>query len=186
MEIVLIRHGQPDYTPCDERGFIGHGRSLAPLSPLGVSQAEAAGEHPALEGVELIVASPLTRALQTAAIISRKSGIPLTVEVDLREWEPDLTYQYGSSEESFALHRDFGACKGEFPAGETRRWETISSIIRRIDPVFRRYMEQGYQKIFVVAHGGVIRRLTGDAEVICCQPYTVEYNGDYPYFGWVE
>lgn len=186
MEIVPIRHGQPDYTPCDERGFIGHGRSLAPLSPLGVSQAEAAGEHPALEGVELMVASPLTRAMQTAAIISRKSGIPLTVEVDLREWEPDLTYQFGSSEECFALSRDFWACKGEFPAGETRRWETISSIIKRIDPLFSRYMEQGFQKIAVVAHGGVIRRLTGDAEVICCQPYSVEYNGDYPYFGWVE
>ncbi len=182
----MIRHGEPDYTPCDERGFIGHGRSLAPLSDKGVAQAEAAGEHPALEGVELIVASPLTRALQTAAIISRKSSIPLTVEVDLREWEPDLTYQYGSSEESFALHRDFWACKGEYPEGESRPWETIAAIIARVDPVLRRYTEQGYRKIAVVAHGGVIRRLTGDAIVECCRPYSVEYHGDYPYYGWVE
>lgn len=118
MEIVLIRHGQPDYTPCDERGFIGHGRSLAPLSPLGVSQAEKTGKDPALKDVKLIVSSPLTRALQTAAIISRETGIPLTVEVDLREWEPDVTYQFGSAKEVFALSKDFRVCRGEYPPGE--------------------------------------------------------------------
>ena len=25
MEIVLIRHAEPDYTPCDRRGFIARG-----------------------------------------------------------------------------------------------------------------------------------------------------------------
>lgn len=40
MEIIFIRHGEPDYAPCDERGFIGHGRALAPLSARGITQAE--------------------------------------------------------------------------------------------------------------------------------------------------
>ena len=47
-------------------------------------------------------------------------------------------------------------------------------------------MEQGYHKIAVVAHGGVIRRLTGEAKVEYCRPCSVEYKGDYPYFGWVD
>lgn len=186
MKIVLIRHGKPDYAPVDARGFIGHGRALAPLTEEGVHQAEAAADHPALADAQLIVASPYTRALQTAAIISRKTGIPLTVEIDLREWEPDQTYQYGSSAESDALHRDFWAYKGEYPDGETRKWETISQIIRRIDPVLHKYWAAGYEKIAVVAHGGVIRRLTGQGIVPHCAPETVEYNGSYDYHGWVE
>ncbi|MBQ8556157.1 MAG: histidine phosphatase family protein [Clostridia bacterium] len=186
MQIVLIRHGKPDYTPVDERGFIGHGRSLAPLTEEGVRQAEAAADSPEMQGVQLIVASPLTRALQTAAIISRKTGIPLTVEIDLREWEPDLTYQYKTSEESFALHQDFWACKGVYPPGETRRWESVDDIIRRTDPVYRKYYDHGYERIAVVAHGGVIRRLTGKGIVHYAAPETVEYNGSFDYSAWVD
>lgn len=186
MQIVLIRHGKPDYAPVDERGFIGHGRSLAPLTEEGVRQAEAAASSTQLDDVELIVVSPLTRALQTAAIISRNTGIPLTVEVDLREWEPDLTYQYGTSEESFALHQDFWQCRGEYPEGEKRRWEPIHAIVQRIDPVYRRYFEAGYKKIAVVAHGGIIRRMTGKGIVPYAAPETVEYNGSFAYYGWVD
>ena len=134
----------------------------------------------------MIVASPYTRALQTAAIISRKTGIPLTVEVDLWEWEPDLTYQYKTSEESFALHQDFWQCSGEYPADEPRKWEPINAIIARIDPVYRKYYDAGYEKIAVVAHGGVIRRLTGKGIVPYCSPETVEYNGHFDYHGWVD
>lgn len=186
MKIVLIRHGKPDYASVDERGFIGHGRSLAPLAEEGSAQAEAAADSPELAEVQLIVASPYTRALQTAAIISRKTGIPLTVEVDLREWEPDRTYQFKGNEESMALHQDFWVCKGEYPTGETRKWEPIADIIKRIDPVFRKYYEAGYERIAVVAHGGVIRRLTGQGRVEYCSPETVEYNGSYSYHGWTE
>ena len=30
MEMILIRHGEPDYSPCEKRGFIGQGHDLAP------------------------------------------------------------------------------------------------------------------------------------------------------------
>lgn len=185
MEIVLIRHGEPDYTPCDERGFIGQGRAMAPLTPLGVRQAEEAAEDPLLEGAELLLSSPYTRALQTAAIISRKTGLPLAVEVDLHEWIPDLTYRDNGSENA-ALHEDFWRCEGVYPPGERRRWETIEQIIARIDPVFRRYDRAGYQKIAVVAHGGVIRRLTGDNKVPYCKPFSVQYTEGFAYYRWVE
>lgn len=36
--IFLVRHGEPDYSFCDERGYIGHGRDLAPLSENGIQQ----------------------------------------------------------------------------------------------------------------------------------------------------
>ena len=46
-----------------------------------------------LKTAELIVSSPYTRALQTAAIISRETGLKICIEVDLHEWEPDKTNQ---------------------------------------------------------------------------------------------
>jgi broad specificity phosphatase PhoE len=186
MNIIFIRHGEPNYTPCDERGFIGHGRDLAPLTDLGVEQAEKVAVDSILNYSELIVSSPYTRALQTAAIISRETGIKLTIEVDLREWQPDKSFQYKSSEESFALHQDFWDCKGIYPKGEKRNWEEIDEIINRINPVIHNYYELGYKKIIVVVHGGIIRRFIGESNVQYCTPYIIEYDGSFDYFKWVD
>ena len=112
MKIVFIRHGEPDYTPCWERGFIGHGKDLACLTPEGIKQAEEVSKNSILDGSELIIASPYTRALQTAAIISKNTQLNISVEINLHEFLPDKTFQYKGKEESDLLHRDFCDCRG--------------------------------------------------------------------------
>lgn len=72
MKIAFIRHGEPNKTEVDKRGFIGQGRDMAPLTELGIKQAEEVSLSPLLEGCQVIVSSPYTRALQTVAIISKK------------------------------------------------------------------------------------------------------------------
>lgn len=186
MQIILIRHGEPDYTPVDERGFIGQGHDLAPLTENGVNQARQVSHDPILQGSQIIVSSPYTRALQTAAIISKNTAIPLTVEVDLHEWRPDKTYQYKTSQQSFELHSDFCACHGKYPDNSERKWESISEIIKRIDPVVQKYYSSGYEKIIITAHGGIIRRFTGESNIGYCKPYCVEYGGSFDYYGWVD
>ncbi|MDY3908897.1 MAG: phosphoglycerate mutase family protein, partial [Eubacterium sp.] len=47
---------------------------MAPLTELGIKQAEEVSLSPLLEGCQVIVSSPYTRALQTAAIISKNTG----------------------------------------------------------------------------------------------------------------
>ena len=39
MQILFIRHGEPDYSHVTERGFIGHGQDMALLTELGKEQA---------------------------------------------------------------------------------------------------------------------------------------------------
>lgn len=56
MKVVFIRHGE-------ERGFIGHGRDLAPLSSLGTQQAERISKNTDFCDCEVIVSSPYTREL---------------------------------------------------------------------------------------------------------------------------
>ena len=41
-KFYLVRHGQPDYSYVDERGFKGQGRDFAPLTKLGEEQANLA------------------------------------------------------------------------------------------------------------------------------------------------
>lgn len=50
-------------------------------------------------------------------------------------------------------------CRGEYPEGEVRKWETITEIINRSKPVFDKYVDLGYEKIIVVAHGGNYKKI---------------------------
>lgn len=70
-KLILIRHGGPDYNFVTERGFKGHGRDLAQLTLEGIQQAKTVAMDKRLQGAQLIISSPYTRALQTAAIISK-------------------------------------------------------------------------------------------------------------------
>lgn len=96
----LVRHGDANYEHMFENGFWGFGRDFATLSEKGKQQAEITAKDARLKNAELIVSSPYTRALQTAQIISRETGIRVEVDIDLHEWMPDETNQYKTSEES--------------------------------------------------------------------------------------
>ena len=182
IELVLIRHGEPDYAPCDKRGFIGQGRGLAPLTPAGRACAEKHARDPELLGCELILSSPYTRALETAAILSRITGLPIVVEVDLHEWLLDKMFRDSTSEESIAAAQEFERYGGSYPSGGSRNWETSKEIIARVVPVFDRYLEMGYQKVAVVSHGMVMRRFTGGTSTAYCQPYVLSYYKGFPCF----
>lgn len=121
----LVRHGEPVYDHMLENGFWGFGRDFAPLSPKGREQAEIAAKDIRLKSADIIISSPYTRALQTAQIISRETGICVEVDIDLHEWIPDLNNLYKTSEESFASAHEFTRFNGEYPPGENFKWETI-------------------------------------------------------------
>lgn len=177
MQIVFIRHGKTDYAPCDKRGFIGHGRDLAALSQNGIEQAERVSKNSILQNSELILSSPYTRAMQTAAIISKNIGKKITVEIDLHEWLPDKTFQYQSSEQSFSLYRDFQKYNGSYPNEENKKWESINEIICRVIPTLEKYLS--YEKIIVVTHGEVIRRFIGERKIEYCKPYIIEFERNF-------
>ncbi|MBE5961789.1 MAG: histidine phosphatase family protein [Lachnospiraceae bacterium] len=90
LKIVFMRHSEPDYSFVEERKFIRHGLDLAQLSENGIQIAERASWDSRLDDAEIIVSSSYTRALQTAAIISKNRNLDIKIEVDLHEWIPDL------------------------------------------------------------------------------------------------
>lgn len=140
----LIRHDKPDYTYGDTHGFIGQGHDFAPLKQDRIKDVR-------LKNAQIIVASPYTRALQTASIISKEIGLEIVVEPDIREWQPDLTYQYKNSDEMKGYYKDYIENNGVYPINEKRKWETKEQLNNRVMSVINKYKEK-YDTIIVVAH----------------------------------
>jgi 2,3-bisphosphoglycerate-dependent phosphoglycerate mutase len=77
----FLRHGQTDWNA--EGRFQGH--TDVPLNDRGISQAHDAARALAPCSIDIIVASPLIRALKTAAIVAEFMGKPLFIDSELKE-----------------------------------------------------------------------------------------------------
>jgi broad specificity phosphatase PhoE len=167
--VFLVRHGEPDGTQIDAEGWWGAVRDLAPLTAKGVEQAKAVGRELRRVGARRIVSSPMTRALQTASLIAAETQLPLTaVEFDLREWLPDSSLSWRTFSDVQAFSSDYERCQGEWPAGETRLWEPVSSLRNRSLNALQRQATGHSEPFIAVCHGMVIQALTGHAHTEHC------------------
>ncbi|MFJ4889862.1 bifunctional RNase H/acid phosphatase [Streptomyces sp. NPDC088788] len=81
---VLLRHGETPLTP--QKRFSGSGGSDPSLSDVGRQQAERAARALAARGtIQAVVASPLARTRETAAVVAARLGLDVTIEDGLRE-----------------------------------------------------------------------------------------------------
>jgi phosphohistidine phosphatase len=71
MRLILVRHAHSDPGQPDE---------LRPLSARGRDEARALGERLAAERPDLVLASPLLRARETAAAIAKAAGVELRID----------------------------------------------------------------------------------------------------------
>jgi len=85
--MILLRHGQSKFNLLFSQTRRDPGIKDPKLTPLGHSQAEDAAAALAGRplGIRRIIASPYTRALQTAAPLARRLGLPVTVNPVVRE-----------------------------------------------------------------------------------------------------
>ena len=80
--LLLVRHGQSEWNAAGlMQGQIAH----VPLTALGHSQAEAAAAELATLSPGALLSSDLLRAVQTAEICARVTGLPFTTTPALRE-----------------------------------------------------------------------------------------------------
>ncbi len=161
--VYLVRHAETNWQLVNDRHLVGAANDLAPLTDDGVRQVEALVNR--LRGLApgLLLSSPMTRALQTAALLSRALDVPLHVEFDLSEWVPDLTY-------SWSLRRSGGEWSSDGPHPV---WEPQSSVRKRSLEVLSRFVpSRGV--LAAVTHAGVIESLTGQIAELCeVVPYEV-------------
>ena len=184
MEVLFIRHGEPNYEDVRNLGLVSY---LGELTQNGLYQAhEVAGNH-RLFDAQIVVSSPFTRALQTAHIISQKNGIPLIVEPALHEWLADKTHQqtldpdYGKNS-----YHEFLEHNGIRDENCKYNWESVDEIVARAYPVLEFYRKCGYKRIIVVAHAMLIRTFGyKEQRFPYCGIYEMEFNEDSKYEGFV-
>jgi len=153
----LIRHGEPDWEFIHGRNITGALRDFAPLTENGMKQAEQVSNSESyLQQCDLIISSPYTRSLQTAAIMNKYLNLSLRVEYDLHEWIPD-NWQAKSVEEIMDFWKDYMDHNGCCPPGENKLWETKDSVRQRTQAVLKKY--SNLSEVIVVCHGMVIATL---------------------------
>ncbi|MDP9366629.1 MAG: histidine phosphatase family protein [Chloroflexota bacterium] len=153
--LFLVRHGR---THSNRRRLL-HGVTDVPLDGLGVRQAERVGERLRREArPDVLISSPLSRALTTARAIGKHVGLEPTVVPTLIEM--DFGALEGATIEGIALEhpdlaeRIFALDDGDltWPDGESR-----GGFNARVLATFLAILEDHpAHRAVVVAHGGVI------------------------------
>lgn len=158
--ILLARHGRTAYN--DEGRFQGH--RPVPLDEHGRAQGFALSQAIVARGdVDRIVASPLTRALETAAIVAAATGLapevdPRLAETDCGDWT-GRTYAEVIAEDPAGydayrrLDLDYAA-----PGGETFAHQ-LDAVLAAIADVRAADERRDGGATLVVCHRNVLRLL---------------------------
>jgi ribonuclease H / adenosylcobalamin/alpha-ribazole phosphatase len=156
---VLLRHGQ---TPMSvQKRYVG--RSDVPLTDLGVRQAVAAAKRLASAGLDVIVTSPLRRAVQTAEEVAAATGAPMVADEGFRETD------FGAWE-----GLTFAEVRGRWPA-EMAAWladpavappggESFTEVSERVTAALDRVLAaRDRQAVLIVSHVTPIKMLVAKA-----------------------
>jgi probable phosphoglycerate mutase len=153
---LLLRHGQTPLTA--ERRYSGRGEIS--LSELGEQQAAAAAARLAkLTDIAAVVASPLTRTVQTGQAVADAIGVELTthdglIETDFGAWE-GLTFREAAERDPELHRRWLGDTSVAPPDGES--FDAVHRRVRRgRDDLIAKY---GAGTIVVVSHVTPIKSL---------------------------
>lgn len=190
MRLIIVRHGESEWNRIGRY----QGQSDAPLSALGVRQAEALADRLQREPLDSIFASPLQRAAKTAEAIARYhpdvpfEQVPALLEIDHGEWQgllaDEVIARYGDGLQEWRNH----PTRSQMPGGES-----FSNILKRVlDFKDRLCSEFGDQNVLISTHDVVVKILVADALgmnmdrinriwVTNASISVIEYGQDLPY-----
>lgn len=149
--LYLVRHGETEWNRLRRI----QGSSDIPLNDTGRAQAVAVAEILSGHSFDVIVSSPLSRALETATIIANRLSMPLPLMFG-ELVERNYGDAEGSNSDDLAQRYPPGT---EIPGQETRA-QVTERVIGVLHELAQRYPEAD---ILAVAHGGVIRSVVEHA-----------------------
>jgi probable phosphoglycerate mutase len=148
MELLLIRHGLP------VRRELEAGIADPELSESGLAQAEHLADYLESEPLDAVYASPLRRAVQTAAPLAKRRGIELGIIDAVAEWDRNSS-EYVPAEELKAAGdpRYLQLMRGEWTSQEETPEEFRARVVDAVDALIDAHSGQ---RIAISCHGGVI------------------------------
>jgi probable phosphoglycerate mutase len=156
-EIILIRHGETDWNA--EQRVQGH--IDVPLNVTGEIQAELTGRRLRAEHAKTpfgaLLASDLSRAVQTAEAVRRHTGLPIREDARLRERCYGIlegTYTKDMAKKFPEINRAWRSRDPEFviPQGES----LVGFFERALDVLLDIVRDWHGQRVVVVTHGGFV------------------------------
>jgi broad specificity phosphatase PhoE len=161
--MILLRHGQSEFNLHFTATKRDPGIVDAPLTDLGHAQAAAAAQELAAVGIKRIIASPYTRALQTAAPLARTLGLPVTITPLVRErykFACDIGTPRTGLERSWPTH--------DFSAIEEVWWPQTEEAAGQVVHRARRFRAEmaalpDWSDTLVISHWGFILSMTGQS-----------------------
>lgn len=150
----IFRHGE---CPFNVTGHIQGQRFNSSLTPNGRAQAHRVGERLCGKNIEVIISSPMRRALETAKIVQNHIGVP--IYVDRRFIEVNMGIVEGMHislaekryAETYAMWRnpDYQKKNIRFTGGESKE-----DVRRRVFEALNYYTHAtSYQNLAVSGHG---------------------------------
>lgn len=155
MELLLIRHGLP------ERAEAGKGTQADPgLAPQGWEQAEALAGWLEVALPEHVYASPMQRALDTAAPLAKRVGAEPVIRDGLAEYDRGANYYVPVEELRRSGDPRYQELIDDWTGPERRpaREAFRAEVVRTIDTIAA---DHPSQRVAVVCHGGVINAYLG-------------------------
>lgn len=147
MKLYVARHGETEWNALNKVC----GRTDLPLTEKGIQQAEKLAERTENLGIDIIIASPMLRARQTAEPAAMRLGIEIRTDDRLIE------QNYGIFEGVDRLDPGFLANKRQFafryPGGESMM-DVAYRVYSLIKELKGKYPDK---TVLLVCHGGVCR-----------------------------
>lgn len=161
-EYLFLRHAEaenqnPAFTAAsivrDDAGRVDYR-----LSPRGIVQATQAGRNVRDWGAEVVLASSLRRARQTAQIVAREAGLPepeLTPDLDeINPGRDSLSRLSFSSRKNIIVSSALvAAYLLDRRVSARRRGESASAVLERIERVLSKLLRSPARRIVLVGHG---------------------------------
>ena len=159
--MILVRHGQSEFNVVFSVTRVDPGIRDPRLTSEGRRQAEAAAEALVGHGIERLIASPYSRALETAEIVARRLDVHMVVEPLVGEraaFACDIGTPRGGLKTRWP-HLALDHLAEEW-------WPALEESEDRLSArcaAFRAHMrtQPDWARVAVVSHWGFIRGLTG-------------------------
>lgn len=151
MKIYYVRHGQTDWNLAER---MQGGGSEKKLNETGIEQAKETKQE--LENVkyDVLICSPMHRAIQTAEIINKDRNVPIITDERIRERKLGDLEGNKVTDETEKKIWDYNL-NYQIPNGESLH-DFEKRILEFLDEIKQKYTDK---TVLIVAHGGIAKVL---------------------------
>ncbi|MBQ8791892.1 MAG: histidine phosphatase family protein [Ruminiclostridium sp.] len=148
MKILLVRHGETDWNLKNKV----LGRTDIPLNEKGIKQAEILAEQLKANKIDIMITSPLQRAIETGAIITEKLNLDCECIIESCLIEQN----YGIFEGVDRNDAQYQNAKRNF-FSKYKDGESFLDVAARVYPFIKGLSKLNVTTCLIVTHNGICR-----------------------------